>query len=107
MNARSVPELVAGLEALVAAARPVPLTGHVRISREDAHALLDELRVSAPETHQRRPDGSDVEAVLRAVDALDEALFAARRIPLSDQVRVSRTDLDGYVADLRRAAPRW
>ena len=39
--------------------------------------------------------------------AFEVLVTSARSVALTDQVRVSRADLEGYLADLGRSAPRW
>ena len=42
--------------------------------------------------------------ILTAIDALDDAVFMARRVPLTDQVRLDAGELREHVADVRAAA---
>ena len=41
---------------------------------------------------------------LTAIDALDDAVFNARRVPLTDQVRIDADELSERVAAVRAAA---
>ena len=45
--------------------------------------------------------------VLVLIDKLDDLVHNAKLVPMTGQVRVSRADLEGYLADLGRSAPRW
>ena len=97
---------VAEIEALAAAAKPVPFTSYVRIDRDAIIGKLDELRRGLPEAiaakrgvpYEQPPSA----AALVTIDELDDLIHMARVVPLTDQVRLERADLDSRIATLRR-----
>jgi hypothetical protein len=88
------------LDQVITDARPVPLTDQLRIDKDQAYDILDRIRAEmgsgAP------PDGS----LLIAVDELDDAIHNARPVPLTDQVRLERGQLEGLIGKLRDAILR-
>jgi hypothetical protein len=52
-------DLVDKLDDLIHNAKTVPLTGQVRIDRDEFYEILDQLRVAIPEEIRRARDGGD------------------------------------------------
>ena len=95
-----------GLEELVRAAPPIPLLGGVRIPRKRARDLVDELRDAVPAAmveHHRQVDPPEVAERYAAIFGLEGALYGARPVALTDQVRLDGGALDERVAALRAA----
>jgi hypothetical protein len=53
-------ELVDKLDDLIHNAKVVPLTGQVRIDREEVYEILDQMRVTIPEEIKQARSGGDV-----------------------------------------------
>jgi hypothetical protein len=53
-------ELVDKLDDLIHNAKVVPLTGQVRVEREEIYKILDQLRVAIPEEIKQARSGKDV-----------------------------------------------
>jgi hypothetical protein len=75
-------------------AKPVPLSGHVRIDKEEAYEILDEMRATIPE---------EIREARRIVKQREEMLGEAKRIV--DEAREARasSSLAGAAADQVRA----
>jgi hypothetical protein len=77
----------------------------VRTDRKGLVGKLDELRLKIPEQlaaksgepYERPPGG----AALVSIDGLDDLVHNARIVPLTDQVRLERAELDARLAALR------
>jgi hypothetical protein len=91
--------LAAKLVTLLERSRPVPLSDQVRVRKRKADALIEDLRNALGAGF-----GSERSALLAAAQAVADALEAARPIPLTDEVRLPRAELDGLVERLRAAA---
>jgi hypothetical protein len=113
-------ELMKRLDALVAAARPVPLLqGQLILDRESVYDVLDDMRASLPFAikavqwfRTRREDDGDPPLragevapsdVLLEIDAVDDLIHNSRPVPLTDSVRVKRDRL-APILDRMRAA---
>lgn len=83
------------LAELLANARPVPLTGQVRLVRRDFEVCLAEERSWS--------DGSD--RAREAADGLQELIDKAKPIPLTDQVRFDGRAAERLLAQLRGEEP--
>jgi hypothetical protein len=98
--------LVGGLEAIAAAARPVPLTAQVRVDRDELLDGLDAVRAVFPAAVAAASgtpfDPGPRNKLRAAVTALDELLRHARPIPLKDEVRVEGDELRAALARLRQ-----
>ncbi len=106
------------LDALVEAARPVPLLANqVILDRESVYDVLDRMRASLPFAiksvrwfRKRREDDGDPPlrtgdevsiAVLADIDALDDLIHKSPTVPLTDSVRVKRDRLASILDRMR------
>jgi hypothetical protein len=76
----AIPELIDRLDAVVAGAKPVPLTRQVRVRTQSVYDLLDELRATLPEELAAVREGT-----------ADVAMPPAQPVPLDDASRELRT----------------
>jgi hypothetical protein len=84
-------ELADELLAVLASARPVPLTDQVRVNKRDAEDVIAAFEIA--------PDP----ALAAPVRAIGDALHHARYVPLTDEVRLPRAQLDELAQALRAA----
>ena len=113
-------ELMKRLDALVEAARPVPLLqGQLILDRESVYDVLDDMRASLPFAikavrwfRKRREDDGDPPLrtgevvssdVLPEIDAVDDLIHNSPPIPLTDSVRVKRDRLAPILDRMRTA----
>jgi hypothetical protein len=92
------------LASLLEAARPMPLTrSQVRVDKRAVYRLVAELRpaVRAEET-AGRIKAAVAFSILSAADDVHDAVFNARPVPLTDQVRLPRERVYDLALVLRR-----
>jgi hypothetical protein len=92
------------LDQMISDAKPVPLTNHVRFAKDQAYDVLDRMRATVADEVQRGGRPSD--DVLVAIDSIDDLIHNAKPVPLTDQVRAEREELDATVRTLRDAIAR-
>lgn len=103
--------LIERLEELVQNAKALPLSGQVRLDREEIFALLDELRATVPDEVKqarllvREREQALAEASREAERLLAEAREQARRASgETEVVRLAERQADELTADARRRA---
>ena len=72
-------DLVDAIESRIISARPIPLTGDVRLDPDEVEPLVHELRDVALGTSAEQSAGK-----------LERLVLGARKVPLTDQVRFNR-----------------
>jgi hypothetical protein len=89
---RSAPitDPVSVLETRLAAARPIPLTGRVRMNREEIVSLVEGVRAAAANS----PATAEAEKLARAV-------LSGGSVPFTDQVRIDRRRANRSIQRLR------
>jgi hypothetical protein len=106
-SVRPLLDLIDALDDLVRDAKAVPMTDQVRVDKEKIYDLLDGIRAALPAAVQRPepppplpaasgtplapPREIDIESpdkLLASLDALDELVQNAKRVPLSDDRRI-------------------
>ncbi len=92
------------IDQTISAARPVPLTDQVRFDKDPMYDALDGMRAEVER---------DVQAgviytkdMLGAIDSFDDLIHNAPPVPLTDQVRAKRGELDAAAGRLRDAIAR-
>jgi hypothetical protein len=86
---------------LLETSRPLPIVrGQIRIKKPEADRLVAAMR-DAIAAHPRQ--GSSLGAVLEAAEAVEDALYRAMPVPMTDDVRLPRTRLEELIATLRTA----
>lgn len=103
--------LIDRLDELVQNAKPVPLTGQVRLDREQINVLLDEMRATIPDEVKqarfvvRERQETLAEAEREAKRLLAEAREQASRTSArTEVVRLAERQADELTADARRQA---
>jgi hypothetical protein len=84
--------VAARLASLLEAARPIPLTrSEVRLDKRAVYGLVAEPRTAVrAEEAAGRIEAADAFRILSASDDVHDAVFNARPVPLTDQVRLGR-----------------
>ena len=92
------------IDQTINAAKRVPLTDQVRFDKAPVYDALDQMRAQI---------GSEVEGgaqpggeLLVAIDSFDDLIHNAMPVPLTDQVRLQRDELDTAARTLRDAIAR-
>jgi predicted DNA-binding protein (UPF0278 family) len=84
--------------ALLETSRPLPfLPGQLRVKKARVYEFVAAMR---------EKDGSNRnsdQGVLRAAEAVSEAVYQAKPVPLTDDVRLPRDEVDELIAALRAA----
>ena len=98
-------KLVDRLDAVVARARPVPLTTQVRITKDEAYDILDHMRAElAGVVHAAdEPAKARLGELLPLIDELDDDIHNAAPVPLTDEVRVERGRISTILRQMRAA----
>ena len=83
----------------------MPGSDTVRIDRDAAYELIDEIRATLPDAARSavEPLGTRLIDVLPLLDELDDSIHEARPVPLTEQVRVDRGKLSGILQQIRAA----
>jgi len=98
-------ELLAAIDAvddLVYSARSVPLTGQVRVEREDLRLAVSRVR-EAVSVEVGRLGGA--REFLSALETLERLVERAQAIPLTSQIRCDREKIHWQLDQMRRALP--
>ena len=92
------------IDQIISDVRPVPLTREVRFDKDPMYDLLDRMRAAVVEEVQAgaRYSGD----LLVAIDNFDDLIHNAKPVPLTDQVRADREELDAMARTLREAIAR-
>ena len=85
-------------------AKPVPLTDQVRFDRDSAYDALDRMRSELGQ--DERAGVLYTQDLLVAIDSFDDLIHNARPVPLTDEVRAKREELDAAAGRLRDAIAR-
>jgi hypothetical protein len=95
--------VTARLASLLEAARPIPLTrSEVRLDKRAVYGLVAELRTAVRvEEAAGRIEAADAFRILSASDDVHDAVFKARPVPLTDQVRLARERVNDLAVVLR------
>ena len=93
---------------LLSGASRVPLSGKVRLDRERALALVGSMRAGAH--RERVADGPptppwDPAPMIALIDRLHGAIHGAKRVPLTDQIRVDRDEIYDILDEMRGTVP--
>ena len=98
--------LAARLASLLEAARPIPLTrSEIRVDKRAVYGLVAELRAAVrAEEVAGRIKAADAFRILSAADDVHDAVFNARPVPLTDQVRLGRERVSDLAVVLRHLA---
>jgi hypothetical protein len=92
------------IDQTINAGRRVPLTDQVRVDKASLYEALDRMRAEvAGEVHAGVLYTGDV---LAAIDSFDDLIHNARPVPLTDDVRAPREELDAAAGTLRDAIAR-
>jgi hypothetical protein len=94
------------LDEVVHSARIVPLTDSVRVEAQTLRAATERLRRAASQTFGAPPAFAGPTAeVFELIAAVEALAAAARRVPLTKQVRVDREPLYELLDRLRAVLP--
>ena len=85
---------------LLEKSRPMPLVREVRVDKGEVNDLVAAMR-DAPADDL--PKTSSLQAVLNAVEAVEDAAYNAQPVPLTDHVRLPQERVDELVRGLRAA----
>ena len=85
-------------------AKPVPLTDQVRFDKAPVYDALDGMRAELDSEVQAGARPGD--ELLVAIDTFDDLIHNAAPVPLTDQVRAKRGELDAAAGRLRDAIAR-
>ena len=93
------------LEALVRAAKDVPVLGGARVDKQELYGVIDQMRESmGPVVLDEDRVVYRGAGALQPIDELDDLIHDARPVPLTGQVRVDREKLMALVARVRAGA---
>jgi hypothetical protein len=92
------------IDQTISAARPVPLTDQVRFDKDPIYDALDQMRSELDQ--DVRAGAIFSQELLVAIDTFDDVIHNARPVPLTDEVRVKREELDATARTLREAIAR-
>src|SRR5690348_11037982 len=107
-SVRPLLDLIDALDDLLQRAKAVPMSDQVRVDKQKAYELLDRIRAAVPGAVERPPplpaptrapgtappppreiDIESPDRLLASLEALDELVQNAKRVPLSDDRRIN------------------
>ena len=113
-------DLIDALDELVHQGKPVPMSSQVRLDPHEIYDLLDRMRATLPTLVQRPSppaaagplptpppeiDPESPDKLLASLDALDELVQNAKRVPLSDDRRINAERFYALIEQARADVP--